>query len=48
VTKNLPTGIVSDCVKLALLLAILFTYPLQIFPVFEIFETAAFGQPATR
>jgi len=47
ITNNLPSGAVTDSVKIALTVAILFTYPMQMFPVTEILDKAIFRDKIT-
>eukprot|EP01104_Vermistella_antarctica_P001879 TRINITY_DN1200_c0_g1_i3.p1 TRINITY_DN1200_c0_g1~~TRINITY_DN1200_c0_g1_i3.p1 ORF type:complete len:634 (-),score=151.85 TRINITY_DN1200_c0_g1_i3:61-1962(-) len=39
ITANLPDGVTTNAVRVSLILAILFTYPIQLFPVSEALES---------
>ena len=42
VTDTLPPTVFSQAIRVTLIIAVLFTYPLQLFPVIEIFEDLFF------
>lgn len=46
ITLNLPAGPLTTVVKICLIIAIVFTYPMQLFPVTEIFDYLIFKQPS--
>ena len=44
VTDTLPSGPLAQGIRITLCIAVLFTYPLQLFPVIEIFEGLLFSK----
>ena len=44
VTDTLPSGPLAQGIRVTLCIAVLFTYPLQLFPVIEIFEGLLFSR----
>ena len=48
VTDTLTTGAVAQVVRVTLIIAVMFTYPLQLYPVIEIAESAFFTKINTR
>lgn len=42
VTYTLPPGVLAQLIRVTLIIAVLFTYPLQLFPVIEVFEDLCF------
>ena len=48
VTDTLPSGPLAQGIRVTLCIAVLFTYPLQLFPVIEIFEGLLFSRSLNK